>query len=114
MLINNNNNNVVKFVSYSGRYPYLCMGVLILMIDGEEVKFGHNYLDYDFKTNKYKDNNYDQFWSSGGGFTQDYMPYCGEWKIDVNEIPEKYRKYVQEIDNVFNTYVPKGCCGGCL
>ena len=113
MLINNNNSNV-KFVSYSGRYPNLCRGVLILIIDDEEVQFGHNYLDYDYKTNKFKDNNYDEFWSSGGGLTENYTPYRGEWKIDVNEIPAKYRKYAKEIDNIFNTYVPKGCCGGCV
>ena len=38
----------------------------------------------------------------------------GSWVIDVNELPEKYRKYAMEINEVFNDNVPWGCCGGCL
>jgi len=37
-----------------------------------------------------------------------------EWQIDINNIPEQYRKYAAEIDEVFNSNVPWGCCGGCL
>lgn len=38
----------------------------------------------------------------------------GEWQINVNKIPEQFRKYAAEIDEVFNDNVPCGCCGGCI
>ena len=31
----------VKFISYTGKYPVLCCGVLTLEIDGEIVEFGN-------------------------------------------------------------------------
>ena len=112
MLVNNESNNIhVKFVSYDGKYPYLCSGKLILEIDDEQVTFG----DYDWNTKKGNI----RFWSSGGscGFTSNYEDSYvnkGKWYIDVEDIPEKYRQYANEIDEVFNDNVPWGCCGGCL
>lgn len=103
MLINNNScDGVVKFISYSGRYPNLCSGTLILEIDGETVCF-----------------DYPKFWRSGGvcGFRNSYNSAFidkYEWMIDVAEIPEPYKKYAREIDSVFNENVSYGCCGGCL
>ena len=92
----------VEFVSYSGKYPCLCMGILVLKVDGETWRFS------DVAT----DNS--PFWHSGGtcnyyiGTTQD------EWIIERDELPEELKKYTEEIDEVFNTNVPYGCCGGCL
>lgn len=113
MLINSkkNKDNYVKFVSYSGKYPNLCSGILVLEIDGEQVTFG----DYNWKT---KTGNY-RFWSSGGscGFYDNYSESYvdnDEWVIDKNNIPEQYRQYAEEIDRVFNENVEYGCCGGCL
>lgn len=113
MLINRNNSETshVKFISYTGRYPNLCSGILTLEIDGEIATFG-----YGFKS---KDKpKYDKFWSSGGcvSFDEHWNANVdgGSWVIDVNELPEKYRKYAMEIDEVFNDNVPWGCCGGCL
>ena len=109
MLINWNNNNVtnhVKFVSYTGEYPNLCTGTLTLEIDGDIVTFGDNY--------KNKPDYY-SFWSSGGGLNPNYEgAWQDEWTIDVNDIPEQFRKYATEIDEVFNSNVPFGCCGGCI
>ena len=108
MLVNKNNavNSNVEFVSYSGKYPCLCMGVLTLKIDGEEVKFGNKY--------SHKNVDYPTFWHSGGGIDNNYCAYSGEWEIDVEELPEQYRKYATEIDDVFNENVEYGCCGGCI
>ena len=121
MLINNDNYDsvVVEFVSYTGQYPCLCSGVLTLKINGETVKFGHKNNAYDFKTNTYNDGNYDKFWESGGscGFSHGYSKSHvkqDEWIIDVEKIPEQYRKYAAMIDDVFNDNVDYGCCGGCL
>lgn len=114
MLVNYNNrfgsnNNHVEFVSYTGKWPNLCSGILTLRIDGDEYKFGHDY----------SSDNYDQFWSSGGscGFDSFYKDsHCsrGEWRINVNNIPDQFKKYAVEINEVFNDNVPYGCCGGCL
>lgn len=92
----------VKFISYTGEYPNLCSGILTLKIDDKEVRFGYG------TSNK-------PFWYSGGGLNPNYEgAYQREWKIDVNKILEKYRKYAREIDEVFNENVEWGCCGGCI
>lgn len=108
MLINKNNNtnSHVKFVSYTGCYPSLCIGVLTLEIDGEKYTFGSSY--------KEPESDFDSFWSSGGGITHDYETFTGEWEVDVDRLPEQFRKYATEIDEVFNDNVEWGCCGGCI
>ena len=85
---------MVEFVSYTGKYPNLCRGVLTLCIDGEEVRFGHNYGVFEsWKT----DGNYDEFWVTGGecgfynGWSDAYVNY-GEWIVDEDELPAKYKK----------------------
>lgn len=108
MLVNysSDSNSHVKFISYTGRYPNLCSGTLTLEIDGVEYKFGRNY--------KEPKADFNSFWSSGGGITREYNVYSGEWRIDVSELPEQFRKYASEIDEVFNSNVRWGCCGGCI
>jgi hypothetical protein len=92
----------VEFVSYDGKYPCLCFGKLELKVDGEVWIFSNLAVDHS------------PFWHSGGtcnyrvGTTQD------EWIIDRDELPEELKIYAEEIDEVFNTNVPYGCCGGCL
>lgn len=102
----------VEFMSYTGSYPNLCSGILTVKIDGKIVKFGHDLSKYDCDTGKYKDNNEDKFWHSGGrcgrhGIEKD------EWEIHEDEVQEKYRKYIVELDYVINSNIPFGCCGGC-
>lgn len=116
--------NNVKFISYTGEYPNLCRGILTLEIDGEEVRFGHDYSscihswEHDPEGKLIADGNYDSFWESGGcaEFDSDGMGYtnCGDWLISESDMPEKYRKYIREIDSLFNGNVRHGCCGGCL
>lgn len=113
----NSTNGHIEFVSYTGKYPNLCGGVLTLIIDGREEKFGHEYNSYDFKTSSFRDNNYSDFWSSGGFCGLRDHNECvkdGEWIINKDDLPESFRKYAEEIDRVFNDNVPHGCCGGCL
>ena len=105
MLANVNGNiteSHVKFVSYTGKWSNLCSGILTLEIDGKRAQFGYG-----------TSNN--PFWTSGGGLNPNYEgAYQGEWQIDINRIPEEYRKYAKEIDEVFNENVEWGCCGGCI
>ncbi len=112
MIINSTNkeNKNVKFISYNGKYPCLCSGVLTLEIEGKEYKFGHDY-NYSWKT----DGNFDSFWSSGGSnnYSNSYVNK-DEWIINEEQLPEQFKKYVKEIDEVFNENIPYGCCGGCL
>lgn len=105
---------MVEFVSYTGEYPNLCRGVLTLNIDGNEVKFGWDYRRPE-ECAKY----YPPFWRSGGacGFYNDWSEMyisSGEWIVDEDELPVKYKKYINDIEEVFNANVPYGCCGGCL
>lgn len=110
MLVNNTGTILtdhVKFIKYTGKWPCLCFGTLTLEIDGEEVVFGG------------ENGSYGRFWESGGDChmdlnTGDTDVRKGEWFIDVDGLPEKYKKYASEIDFVFNSNVSYGCCGGCL
>lgn len=110
MVINAPEPEHVKFVSYTGKYPCLCSGVLTLLINGKTCVFGHNFALCTVKHGKvtYKDEeicqHMDTFWEP-----KDH----DEWIVDANKIPEQYRKYVDEIDRVFNENVPHGHCGGC-
>lgn len=113
------NSTNIKFISYTGRYPNLCSGVLTLNIDGKEVKFGYEMDSFDWKTNKYIDSNYDSFWSSGGCISSNYPEESyevseDEWIINEEDIPEQYQKYAYEIGEIFNANVPYGCCEGCI
>lgn len=103
----------VKFVSYTGKWPSLCHGVLTLEISGKirtfgpKGPFGHRLPDG-------SEPEFPEFWHSGG---ECGMPpqgiTCGDWKIDVSELPEELRRYAEQIDAAFNRNVEHGCCGGC-
>ena len=90
----------VKFISYDGKYPNLCAGVLVLEVDGIKYEFEKHCM------------------SSGGscGFTNHYQDsYChtGEWSIKrwPDNFPEALAR---EAVDVVNDNVRLGCCGGCL
>ena len=116
----------VKFISYTGEYPNLCRGVLTLEIDGKQYKFGHNYSNhhYDKNGNGYFSDedpmnpNFDSFWHSGGSVTADkdwnWDVRQGEWEIDMDDLPQQFWDVAAEIDEVFNSNVEHGCCGGCI
>jgi hypothetical protein len=122
----NSNTSRVKFISYTGEYPNLCRGVLTLEIDGIQYKFGHNYSNYHFDdkgVGRFTDEdpehpNFNSFWTSGGCVTSDenwnFEVEHGEWEIDVNDLPEQFWDVADEIDEVINSNIPDGCCGGCI
>lgn len=99
---------MVKFISYKGKKPKLCLGQLKVEIDDETVTFGP-----DDSNSKYP-----LFWKTGGFCTYDYKGdkpaiFTGDWKFDVNRIPNKYQQYAEELCKVFRENVQVGCCGGC-
>ena len=97
----------IKFVSYTGKYPCLCMGVLTLNIDGENKTFGTSY-EYD----------YNRFWDSGGyiRFDENWNEDVGHgrWIINKDYLPDFLAPYSEVLDNIFNEHVLYGCCGGCV
>ena len=88
---------MVEFVSYSGVYPCLCGGDLVVNIDGETVNLGECLI-------------------SGGSceFTSEWEEHVTQDDWVIGELPEAYEKYRKEIEKVANENVPLGCCGGCL
>lgn len=109
----------VEFISYTGKQPRLCRGVLTLKIDGNIVKFGHESNSYIFSENRYNDDNYDLFWHSGGncGFKDNYSKsYINKapWYINIKELPKQYQNLIDEIREEINNNMLWGCCGGCL
>lgn len=91
----------IEFVSYDGKYPHLCMGVLELRINDRILKFGN-----------WRDCDYPAFWQSGGG--NDYNDDAFyDWVISEEKLPDFLKPYADVISKSFNENVPKGCCGGC-
>lgn len=100
----------IKFVSYDGEYPCLCMGNLTLEVDGEEIGFG-------------MDRKLPKFWTSGGSvsFDEDWneMVCQGDWywfasEREEKELPEVIVQNKDFVMELFNEHVPAGCCGGCV
>lgn len=98
----------IKFVSYNGKAPNLCSGVLILLIDGKEISFGPKFLGTD----------YNAFWSSGGCITiigDEAYSSTGLWELKENRLPEFLKDHGKELIDLFNDNVGEyGCCGGCI
>lgn len=94
----------IKFVSYTGKYPNLCSGDLTLEIDGKRTTFG-----------LYKE---PIFWCSGGrcyfSNNGDKIIEQGNWIVYKSQLPEKLQEYSEEIEELLNKNIPKGCCGGCI
>lgn len=108
----------IKFISYDGKFPCLCMGVLTVQIDGKIYKFGHHSEDFDCSTYKYNDQNFDSFWRSGGRIEGDWGNLSsrqGEWELCVDCLyPEEIDNILLDLIKIFNENVPEGCCGGCI
>ena len=97
MVMNNNpEDRHVKVISFETNIPRCYkfeQYVLTLEIDGETVKFGNDFAeDYeDFLKNE----NNPPFWTI----------YPGGIKLHYDMIPEKYRKYMWEIMEVFSFHI---------
>lgn len=104
MLINRSERPVtthVEFVSYTGKYPELCQGLLTLKIDGKKHTFGNDQM--------HKEAQHPKFWTPCQNCGEK-STMKGEWYVDVDMLPDSFRKYAAEIDNIFNTNVDQSCC----
>lgn len=85
-------------IQYDGKYPCLCMGHLIVWINGKEWDFGNDAL------------------LSGGEviYDEEYITTTGEWSISDDCYPEGFpEEYKKQVLSVVNEEIPYGCCGGC-
>lgn len=95
------------FISYSGKFPNLCNGVLTLEIEGKIVTFSSsNDFEADYKFDLY----------SGGfaGLSMDYTKAIlkeGPWEL---HLPSEFSEIEEDVQLQFNEEVEYGCCGGCL
>lgn len=87
---------MVKFVSYNGKYPNLCSGTLVLEVDGKKRELSHALCSGGSVS-------FDENWNASVTY--------GSWSVDLPEDLEPYR---QEIEELVNSEVPLGCCGGCI
>ena len=123
--------NKIKFVSYTGKYPNLCRGILTVEINGREYKFGHDFEYYSFKENRYLNEdlnnpNFENFWKSGGSIKVEDKSYRnmysteGPWELnnEYDKVDESHPQWIKELLPqllyIFNENVEYGCCGGCI
>ena len=87
----------IEFVSYNGKYPNLCSGVLTLRVDGKIRQFDWCLIS--------------------GGYCDVYEDLCkiGEWDIK-DDVFSDFTKNEKELIRVLvnKNVEQKGCCGGCL
>lgn len=93
----------IEFVSYDGKWPCLCLGTLVLEIDGVEHSLkgglcsgGTCWIDYDYDAHVTE----------------------GEWDINFDyedwlalNLTDEEKQYIVCL---FNENVENGCCGGCI
>ena len=87
---------MVKFISYDGEYPNLCSGTLVLEVDGKKHELSHALCSGGSVR-------FDENWNANVTY--------GSWSVDLPEDLEPYR---QEIEELVNSEVEQGCCGGCI
>ena len=83
---------MVKFISYSGSYPALCCGTLIIEVNG---------IRYELEDCLHNDGSI--------SFTGDWDEV--EWRVSV---PDELKEFEEDITEVVNDNVEYGCCGGCI
>lgn len=95
---------MIKFIKYTGEWPNLCSGTLVLEFEGKEYKINGllssggccGFIEVD-----------------GDEFADSYVDY-GPWEINEYYLPEELKPYANEIRDLINENVNWGCCGGCL
>jgi len=89
----------IALVSYDGDWPNLCSGQLIVAINEKVYTFPRNALRSGGNVS------FDENWSESVD--------QGEW--GVSDWPEDYPEDLKEdTEEMINTEIPHGCCGGCV
>ena len=92
------NNVKIEFLEYDGAYPCLCGGTLKIKVNGKLYCL-------------------DNALMSGGDVTHDdnwdFYVTTGDWEVDLEQFPE-LEPYKEQITELVNHNVTKGCCGGCI
>jgi hypothetical protein len=94
-------NREINFISYDGRYPNLCSGVLTFSIDGEERKTTKSAL---------------RSGGNAGNWQDDFAgAFSGDWSL--REDDPAFADFTQQdfdfLTAEVNAHVERGCCGGC-
>ncbi len=87
----------IQFASYDGEYPTLCMGTLVIVVNGCVYRL--------------KD-----VLSSGGscGYYESCGTTKGKWTLFEDRLPDELKQYADKIAKIVNENVEWGCCGGCM
>ena len=85
----------IKFHSYDGKYPHLCIGTLKLQI-GDEIR------------------EYDDLIISRGYVTPEGEVVRMPWEILEEVLEKDIRGWAKYIRDLINKNIDWGCCGGCL
>lgn len=95
------NRPVFEFISYSGEYPHLCGGELVIKnVTTNTVYHLLNALQSCGRCNDY------------GGGEQECIQ--GPWVVIDDKLPIELAPYVEDITKLVNDNVEHGCCGGCF
>lgn len=90
---------MIKFISYSGKWPTLCHGTLIVEKDGKQYSMKNVLI-------------------SGGSvsFDKDWEACIkeGDWSIDRDALAPELQDDWRELESLVNDEIPHGCCGGCI
>lgn len=90
----------IEFVSYTGKWPALCMGTLTFKVNDKQYEI-RNLI-------------------AGGetGFKHGYSgePYIrkGPWSLYEDSLPDELKPCKRLITKMVNENVEQGCCGGCI
>lgn len=91
---------MVEFISYDGKWPNLCSGVLTIKVNGTSYKLENVMVSGGCII--------------GGPHTDwDMWSEQGPWTVDLEEYPD-LKQYEDEITRLVNENVEYGCCGGCI
>lgn len=118
--------NNIEFISYDGKYPTLCSGMLILRVQGRLYALCSwpEYMNKQYQRNRnciLSDPNITKVYNVGflsGGSTDWTAEFYeekithGEWEIDG--LPPSLEIFHKQIVDLLNENVEQGCCGGCL
>lgn len=98
---------IAHFISYNGKFPNLCNGVLTLEINGKIITFSSS---KDFEA----DYKFDLYSGGYAGTSMDFKKGIlteGPWEL---HLPSEFSEIEEDVQLQFNENVECGCCGGCL